>query len=75
MARTSEKLNAMVGVIFTTSNRSNPKLKIKKIKNRTIDDLLDCDFDIPGIPKKCLIKEVAIGEDYIKYLIKKYNII
>jgi hypothetical protein len=74
MARTSETLKAAVGVIFSTSNRSNSKFKLKIFRNKTVDDLIDCDFVTPGIPKSALIKEVIIGEDYIKQVAKKYNI-
>jgi hypothetical protein len=75
MARTSEKLKAIVGVIFSTSNRSNSKIKLKTFKNKTIDDLIDCNFITPGIPEKANIKEVIIGENHIKYMAKKYNIV
>lgn len=74
MARTSERLKAEVGVIFSTSNRSNSKFKLKIFRNKTIDDLIDCDFVTPGIPKNALIKEVIIGKNHIKYIAEKYNI-
>lgn len=74
MARSSERLKATVGVVFSTSNRSNSKLKIKTFKNKTIDELLDCNFQTPGIPDKAEIKEVAIGDNLIKNLITKYKI-
>ena len=41
MARSSERLKASVGVVFTTSTQSNPKYKIKVFKNKTVDELLD----------------------------------
>ena len=74
MARSSERLKVTVGVVFTSSNRANSKLKIKTFKNKTIDELLDCDFITPGIPEKAIIKEVVIGNNLIKGLINKYKI-
>ena len=56
MARSSERLKSSVGVVFTTSTQSNPKPKIKVFKNKTVDDLLDCNFDTPGIPLTADIK-------------------
>lgn len=74
MARSSERLKAPVGVVFSTSNRSNSKLKLKTFRNKTIDELLDCDFQTPGIPDRAEIKEVVIGDNLIKNLIIKYKI-
>lgn len=74
MARSSERLKSSVGVVFITSTQANPKHKIKVFKNKTIDDLLDCNFETPGIPLKADIKEVVIGENLIKNLMIKYKI-
>jgi len=74
MARSSERLKVPVGVVFSTSNRSNSKLKLKTFRNKTIDELLDCDFQTPGIPDRAEIKEVVIGDSLIKNLIIKYKI-
>lgn len=74
MARSSERLKSSVGVVFTTSTQSNPKHKIKVFKNKTVDELLDCNFETPGIPLKADIKEVVIGERLINNLISKYKI-
>jgi hypothetical protein len=74
MARSSERLKASVGVLFTTSTQANPKFKLKIFKNKTIDELLDCDFITPGIPEKANIKEVVIGDNPINALINKYKI-
>lgn len=74
MARSSEKLKSSVGVVFTTSIQANPKYKIKVFKNKTVDELLDCNFETPGIPLKADIKEVVIGDRLINNLISKYKI-
>ena len=74
MARSSERLKSSVGVVFTTSTQSNPTHKIKVFKNKTVDELLDCNFETPGIPLKADIKEVVIGDKLINSLISKYKI-
>lgn len=74
MARSSERLKSSVGVVFTTSTQSNPTHKIKIFKNKTVDELLDCNFETPGIPLKADIKEVVIGDKLINNLISKYKI-
>jgi hypothetical protein len=74
MARSSERLKASIGVVFTPSTRVNSKIKIKVFKNKTIDELLDCDFVTPGIPEKADIKEVVIGDKLVEDLFKKYKI-
>ena len=74
MARSSERLKSSVGVVFITSTQANPKYKIKVFKNKTVDELLDCNFETPGIPLKADIKEVVIGDKLINSLISKYKI-
>jgi len=53
-------------IAFATSNRSNAKHKVKVVRNRNIDELIDCDYIIPGIPKTRVIKEVGMGEIFIE---------
>lgn len=74
MARGSSYPKVPIVIAFATSNRSNAKSKIKVVRNRTIDDLIDCNYVIPGIPAKSIIKEVGIGEIFIERYKKKYNI-
>ena len=74
MARSSERLKSSVGVVFTTSTQANPKYKIKVFKNKTVDELLDCNFETPGIPLKASIKEVVIGDNLINIVQIKYKI-
>jgi hypothetical protein len=74
MARSSERLKAAVGVVFATSTQSNPKCKIKIFRNKTVDELLDCNFETPGIPQKADIKEVVIGDNLINMMKVKYKI-
>lgn len=74
MARGSSYPKVPIVIAFATSNRSNAKYKVKVVRNRTIDDLIDCNYVIPGISAKCIIKEVGIGEIFIERYRKKYNI-
>ena len=74
MAREKSYPKVPIVIAFATSNRSNAKSKIKVVRNRTIDDLIDCNYVIPGIPAKSVIKEVGMGEIFIERYKKKYNI-
>ena len=61
-------------IVFATSKNSNAKIKIKSVSNRNIDELIDLNYRIPGIPDKAIIKEVGIGKIFIKRYKKKYGI-
>jgi hypothetical protein len=74
MARESSYPKIPIVIAFATSNRSNAKNKIKIVRNRTIDDLINCNYIIPGISAKAVIKEVGMGEIFIERYKKKYNI-
>lgn len=74
MARGATYPKIPIVIAFATSNRSNTKTKVKVIRNRTIDDLIDCNYVIPGIPAKSVIKEVGMGEIFVERYKKKYNI-
>ena len=72
--RTSTYPKIPIVIAFATSNRSNAQHKVKIVRNRTIDDLIDCNYIIPGISAKAVIKEVGIGEIFIERYKKKYGI-
>lgn len=74
MARDGNYSKAPIVIAFTTSNRSNAKYKVKVVRNRNIDELIDCNYIIPGIPAKSVIKEVGIGNIFIERFKKKYNV-
>ncbi len=74
MARESSYPKAPIVIAFATSNRSNAKYKVKVIRNRTIDDLIDCNYIIPGISAKAVIKEVGMGEIFVERYKKKYGV-
>jgi len=64
MARDGSYITPVV-VTFKTSNRSNAKTKVKVIRNRNIDEVLDKKTKIPGIPEKAVILEIGVGKSFI----------
>jgi len=74
MARESSYPKIPISIVFATSKNSNAKIKMKTIRNRTIDELIDCNYIIPGISAKAVIKEVGMGEIFIERYKKKYGI-
>ena len=65
MARDGSYITPVV-VTFKTSNRSNAKTKVKIIRNRNSDEVLDVKTKIPGIPEKAVILEIGLGKSFIK---------
>ena len=63
MARDGSYIIPVV-VTFKTSNRSNAKTKVKVIRNRNIDEVLDKKTKIPGIPEKAVILEIGVGKSF-----------
>lgn len=74
MGRTVSYVKDPIVVVFKTSNRSNAKTKMKVFRNKTIDDLLDCDFVTPGINQDAIILVVGIGESFEIDYKKKFKI-
>jgi len=64
MARDGSYITPVV-VKFKTSNRSNSKTKVKIIRNRNIDEVLDKATKIPGIPEKAIILDIGVGKSFI----------
>ena len=65
MARDGSYIFPVV-VTFKTSNRSNARVKQKIIRNKNVDEVLDVNTKIPGIPQNAIILEVGLGESFIK---------
>tara|TARA_B100000795_G_C22532249_1_gene335579 strand:- start:135 stop:554 length:420 start_codon:yes stop_codon:yes gene_type:complete len=59
-------------IVFSTSNRSNAKIKMKII-NKNIDYILSAK-KIPGIPKIAKWLEVGVGKSFIDEFKQKYNL-
>ena len=74
MARDTTYPKIPITIVFATSKNSNAKIKMKTIRNRTIDELIDCNYVIPGIPAKAVIKEVGMGNIFIERYKKKYDL-
>lgn len=74
MGRTIPYVKDPVVIAFKTSNRSNAKTKVKVFKNKTIDDLLDCDFNVAGVGQDVVLLDVGIGECFESIYKKKYKI-
>ena len=47
---------------------------MKTVRKYTIDDLMDLNYVIPGIPEGAVIKEIGVGSIFAKRWAKKYNI-
>ena len=74
MGRSVSYVKDPIVVVFKTSNRSNAKTKIKVFRNKTIDDLLECNFVTPGISEDAIILVVGIGENFEADYKKKFKI-
>jgi hypothetical protein len=74
MARDTTYPKIPITIVFATSKNSNAKIKMKTIRNRNIDELIDCNYVIPGIPAKAVIKEVGMGNIFIERYKKKYDL-
>ena len=61
-----------VTIVFKTSHRSNAKTKMKTIRNKSIDDVLE--RKIPGIPDTAVILEIGIGERFEQQWKTKYKL-
>jgi len=74
MGRSVSYVKDPVVVVFKTSNRSNAKTKMKVFRNKTVDDLLECNFVTPGISEDAIILVVGIGESFEADYKKKFKI-
>jgi hypothetical protein len=63
-----------IAIVFATSKNKNARIKIKVVRNRNIDELIDCNFVIPGIPARSVIKEVGLGQYFIQKYKEKYGL-
>ena len=61
-----------VTVVFKSSNRSNAKTKMKTLRNKSIDDVLE--RKIPGIPDNAVILEIGIGDLFEQKYKQKYKL-
>lgn len=74
MARSKAYGEQPVVVVFKTSNRSNAQTKMKVFRNRNVDEVLDTDSKLPGIPAIAEFLEVGVGEAFIQKYKSKYKL-
>ena len=74
MAREASYPRIPISIVFATSKNKNAKIKIKTVSKYTIDDLIDLNYTIPGIPAKAIIKEIGVGTIFKERYKKKYGI-
>lgn len=60
-----------IGVSF--QKKENAKMQVKIITTKSIDELLECDFEVPGIPKGAIVHDIVIGEKLSQNLLKQYT--
>lgn len=61
-------------IIFKNTLRKNSKVKIKVIRNRTIDQIISAKTKIPGIPVTAEYLEIGVGSGFEKIYKKKYRL-
>ena len=63
-------------LVFKTSNRLNAKTKMKVYKTRNVDEIIDGleAGNLPGVPKKAEILELALGNSFVKKYKQRYNL-
>ena len=66
MSRDGSYIKGPVVVTFKTSNRSNARIKQKVIRNKNVDEVLDVNTKIPGIPQNAIILSVGLGKSFIE---------
>ena len=74
MARSKAYGEQPVVVVFKTSNRSNAQTKMKVFRNRNVDEVLDINSKLPGIPAIAEFLEVGVGEVFIERYKSKYKL-
>ena len=62
--------NSPIGILFRKTEKSK-RSQLKIIHNRNIDELIDLEFIVPGIPKNAIIENIVIGQRLIDNLIAK----
>ena len=74
MARGKSELSCPISVVFRLSDRKNSKHKIKTFRNKSIDEILNENNKLAGIPDDCLIISIGVGDSFEDLYIERYNI-
>ena len=74
MGRTKTYTDSPVVLVFKTSNKSNAATKIKVFKNRNIDEVLDPDTKLPGVPSTAVFVHLGVGSNFVDKFKLEYDI-
>jgi len=74
MARETNYPKLPIGIAFSTSTQNNAKVSVKVIKNKNIDEIIELNYVLPGIPQKANIIAVVMGDKLVKELKLKYKV-
>lgn len=61
-----QPIKTTISVLFKTSPRANAKLRMKSFRNKNVDDILDPEKRLSGIPAKAEIVKVAMGKQSVQ---------
>jgi hypothetical protein len=64
----------LITMIFKNSDRKNAKIKYKTWDTKNIDDILDSNKALWGVPDDAIILELGMGEKLNKQYREKYNL-
>jgi len=74
MAKETNYPKLPIGIAFSTSTQNNAKVSVKVVKNKNIDEIIDLNYVLPGIPQKANIIAVVMGDRLVKELKLKYKV-
>ena len=57
-----------IGILFRKTEKGKPQVKI--IRNKNIDEIIELNYELPGISKNAIIDKVVIGEKLCEQLMK-----
>lgn len=63
-----------IGIAWAADEKEDAEIKLKVVNNRNIDEIMDLNYNLPGIPEDAVIKHVVMGKTLIEDIKEKYNI-
>ena len=57
-----------IGILLQKTEKGKPQVKI--IRNKNIDEIIELNYELPGISKNAIIDKVVIGEKLCEQLMK-----
>lgn len=64
-----------VTVVFKTSSRANAKVKIKTFLTKKIDDILDPEIKVSGLPSRAVIEQIGVGNNFEQKYKEQFGIL